>query len=287
MAHLQYLHRGAFPMQSHGSIHVICGPMFSGKTTELLRRMKRFSLAKRRCMLIKYANDNRYGMDGITTHDMRQSAAVACSKLEEAREQANAFDVLGIDEGQFFPDVVEFCEGMAKEGKTVIVAALDGTFQRKPFGTILDLIPLSESVIKLSAVCMLCHREAAFSKRIGSETEIEVIGGADKYIAVCRECFYKGDTNQVAEKEKKRECVAQQALEDTPLSPNTEYSDNSDDNSNSSLEVSYFNSDIQRSFGIDNDDDTPLKNKTSYCHDVRFQEHHLGCQSHCPASISG
>lgn len=110
---------------------------------------------------------------------------------------------------------------------------------------------------------MLCHREAAFSKRIGSETEIEVIGGADKYIAVCRECFYKGDTNQVAEKEKKRECVAQQALEDTPLSPNTEYSDNSDDNSNSSLEVSYFNSDIQRSFGIDNDDDTPLKNKVS------------------------
>eukprot|EP00043_Microstomoeca_roanoka_P008601 m.82725 g.82725 ORF g.82725 m.82725 type:complete len:253 (-) comp14314_c2_seq1:39-797(-) len=200
MAHFHMLQRGGLHMHLQGSIHLVCGPMFSGKTTELLRRMKRFSLAKSRCMLIKYAKDNRYSLDGVVTHDMQQSAAVCCSKLSEVEEKAKEFDVLGIDEGQFFPDIVDFCESMANSGKTVIVAALDGTFQRKPFGTILDLIPLAETVIKLSAVCMICHREAAFSKRLGSETEIEVIGGADKYVAVCRECYH-GDDNCIPDEE--------------------------------------------------------------------------------------
>lgn len=99
------------------------------------------------------------------------------------------FDVIGIDEGQFFPDIVPFCEDMANGGKVVIVAALDGTFQRKGFGSILELVPLAESVTKLTAVCMMCYADGSFSKRIGSETAVEVIGGADKYVAVCRACF--------------------------------------------------------------------------------------------------
>uniref|UniRef100_A0A8C7X6T1 Thymidine kinase n=1 Tax=Oryzias sinensis TaxID=183150 RepID=A0A8C7X6T1_9TELE len=88
-----------------------------------------------------------------------------------------------------FPDTVEFSEEMANLGKTVIVAALDATFQRKPFGNILSLVPLAESVVKLHAVCMQCYREAAYTKRIGVEKEVEVIGGADKYQAVCRTCY--------------------------------------------------------------------------------------------------
>jgi len=100
-------------------------------------------------------------------------------------------DVIGIDEGQFFPDLVEVCEKLAAAGKTVLVASLDGTFQRKPFGRTLELIPMAESVTKLQAVCMICFRDAAFSRRLGDETAIEVIGGADKYVAVCRECFFK------------------------------------------------------------------------------------------------
>lgn len=127
-----------------------------------------------------------------------------------------------------FPDVVEFCEDMANAGKTVIVAALDGTFQRKvlwipppppscqvtaifslqPFGNILNLVPLAESVVKLKAVCMVCYNDAAFTRRLGSETEvsvsctpallytstshmpqIELVGGMDKYMAVCRSCY--------------------------------------------------------------------------------------------------
>lgn len=89
-----------------------------------------------------------------------------------------------------FPDVVTFSEEMANRGKVVIVAALDGTFQRKPFGRICDLIPLAESVVKLTAVCQICQASAAFTKRLGDEKQIELIGGADKYIAVCRHCYH-------------------------------------------------------------------------------------------------
>lgn len=84
---------------------------------------------------------------------------------------------------------------MANQGKIVIVAALDGTFQRKPFGSVLNLVPLAETVTKLTAVCMMCQADAAFSLRLGSETQVELIGGADKYIAVCRRCFVESSIN--------------------------------------------------------------------------------------------
>lgn len=97
----------------------------------------------------------------------------------------------------FFPDIVEFSEEMASLGKTVIVAALDGTFQRKAFGAVLQLVPLAESVVKLNAVCMHCFKDAAFTKRLGEETKVEVIGGAEKYMAVCRDCYQFSTVHQV------------------------------------------------------------------------------------------
>ncbi|XP_016359680.1 thymidine kinase, cytosolic [Sinocyclocheilus anshuiensis] len=115
--------------------------------------------------------------------------AVPASCLRDVWTLALQACVIGIDEGQFFPDTVEFCEEMANMGKTIVVAALDGTFQRKAFGNILNLVPLAESVVKLNAVCMQCFKEAAYTKRLGAEQEVEVIGGADKYHAVCRECY--------------------------------------------------------------------------------------------------
>lgn len=94
--------------------------------------------------------------------------------------------------GLQFTDVVPFCEKMANNGKIVIVAALDGTFQRRAFNTVLDLVPLAESVTKLNAVCMMCCKDAPFSRRIDEhETAVQVIGGADKYLAVCRECYHR------------------------------------------------------------------------------------------------
>lgn len=177
------------PRKTRGQIQVIFGPMFSGKSTELMRRVRRFQIAQYQCLVIKYAKDTRYSDNDMATHDKYTMAAVSASRLSNVLALALDAAVIGIDEGQFFPDTVDFCEDMANRGKTVIVAALDGTFQRKPFGNILGLVPLAESVVKLNAVCMHCYKEAAYTKRLGSETEVEVIGGADKYHAACRSCY--------------------------------------------------------------------------------------------------
>ncbi|XP_026885292.2 LOW QUALITY PROTEIN: thymidine kinase, cytosolic [Electrophorus electricus] len=177
------------PRKIRGQIQVIFGPMFSGKSTELMRRVRRFQIAQYCCLVIKYAKDTRYSDKGMSTHDRNTMDAVPATCLRDVRPVALEACVIGIDEGQFFPDIVEFSEEMANLGKTVIVAALDGTFQRKPFGSILNLVPLAESVVKLNAVCMQCFKEAAYTKRLGTEKEVEVIGGADKYHAVCRACY--------------------------------------------------------------------------------------------------
>lgn len=175
-----------------GLIELIFGPMFSGKTTELIRRVNRFMIAKKTCVVIKYIKDTRYSDDNfISTHNYLKLPALPCGEhLNSIYDKIKNYDCIGIDEGQFFSDIVEFTSKLAdKKGKIVIVSALDGTFKRKPFGNVLDLIPLAENVAKLHAICSICCDEAPFSKRIGLETEIEVIGGSEKYEARCRKCF--------------------------------------------------------------------------------------------------
>jgi len=173
---------------SHGHIEIVFGPMFSGKTTELLRRIKRYQVANYSCLVIKYEKDTRYDSNAVATHDRQTFEAISCSKLSDIADIARQFEVIGVDEGQFFPDTLTFCEEMANLKKIVVVAALDGDFQRQGFGNILNLVPLAENVIKLNAVCMHCYQEAAFTKRLSNDTAREVIGGADKYMAACRDC---------------------------------------------------------------------------------------------------
>jgi len=175
--------------KGRGEIQLIIGPMFSGKSTELLRRLRRCQFAMLRCLMIKYANDDRYDSDMFSTHDGTKVKAAKCQKLEQIEAVTAEYDVIGIDEGQFFPDIVDFSENQANKGKIVIIAALDGTYLRTPFPKFLDLIPLAESVVKLNAICMNCRAEAAFTRRLGSETKLEVIGGEDKYMSVCRICY--------------------------------------------------------------------------------------------------
>ncbi|QCO69502.1 recombinant pox virus thymidine kinase [Myxoma virus] len=175
-----------------GHIYLIIGPMFAGKSTELIRLVKRYQIAKHECIVIKYEKDTRYGnKNNVYTHDSTSISAISTSSLCNVMELVKYANVIGIDEGQFFPNIATFCENMANEGKIIIVAALDGTFQRKPFENILKLIPLSEKVTKLNAVCMDCYTDASYSKRLGTESVIEVIGGKDKYKSVCRKCFFK------------------------------------------------------------------------------------------------
>ena len=181
-----------FTDEHPGSIVLICGPMFAGKTTELMRRVKRELFAQRKCCIVKYARDNRYSDNNVATHDKQQiSATFGFTTLSQfGDEEWKSFDVIAIDEGQFFPDIASFAQMAADSGIKVIISALDGDFQRKPFGKIADLIPLCDNVVKVSAVCMNCQcREAPFTKRIVNAQQQELIGGADMYAAVCRKCY--------------------------------------------------------------------------------------------------
>ncbi len=178
--------------------------MFSGKTSELLRLVERQQIAKRRCVLIRYSKgtrslspltpDDRYSTDCVATHHGQQMPAVSATTLRSVLPECLNYDVVGIDEGQFFPDVVDVADELANYGKVVIIASLDGTFERLPFPSrVLDLVARAEHVVKLHAVCSVCGGNAPFSKRLSQEKDVQVIGGADKYIAVCRACHHAAD----------------------------------------------------------------------------------------------
>ncbi|KAF1742814.1 hypothetical protein MXB_5394 [Myxobolus squamalis] len=171
--------------QYEGRIHVIMGPMFSGKTTELLRNIERLKFAKYNICLVTYSNDTRYSSTpSIATHTklrknwltIRQfHEALYCETMEDIIDKLSEYDAIGIDEAHFIPDVVKYSEILANNGKIVIVAGLDGSFQRKEFGNFLDIIPLAEKVEKLSAVCIKCTMDASFTTRTVMSTEKEAI----------------------------------------------------------------------------------------------------------------
>ncbi|EGR34057.1 thymidine kinase, putative, partial [Ichthyophthirius multifiliis] len=187
--------------QNFGQIQLIYGPMFSGKTSELLRIVKRYSYAKKKCLVVNYIKDNRYTEStSICTHDKitldnnnSYIQTQKCLKLQEIMEKYEMFDVIAIDEGQFFQDIDEKCDFFANNGKIVLVAALDATFQRKPFNNILNLVCISESVTKLTAVCVSCGGNASFTKRKIKCDQIELIGSSEIYEPVCRTCFYNNE----------------------------------------------------------------------------------------------
>ena len=181
-----------------GEIQVIYGPMFSGKSTELLRRIRRFRVRDDSCLILK-TKDKRYTNDEekVVTHDHYNFLeALSCDNLFERELDARGYDVIGIDEGQFFTDIIPFCESMANIGKIVIVACLDSDFRREPFGSICHLIAKAEKVTKLSSICHYCKEDASFSARLTHETEIKVIGGRDKYRPVCITCYSNNAQNE-------------------------------------------------------------------------------------------
>ncbi|XP_066387631.1 thymidine kinase-like [Miscanthus floridulus] len=181
-----------------GEIHVIVGPMFAGKTTALLRRVQAEAGNGRSVALIKSDKDNRYGLDSVVTHDGTKMACWALSELSSFHDKLgieayNKVDVIGIDEAQFFDDLYDFCcKAADRDGKIVVVAGLDGDYKRKKFGSVLDIVPLADSVTKLTARCELCGRRAFFTLRKTQETKTELIGGADVYMPVCRQHYMDG-----------------------------------------------------------------------------------------------
>uniref|UniRef100_A0A7I4C4I3 Thymidine kinase n=1 Tax=Physcomitrium patens TaxID=3218 RepID=A0A7I4C4I3_PHYPA len=181
-------HGSNFVRDNVGSIDVIVGPMFAGKTTALLQRVRKEVDAGRKASLVKSDKDNRYAVSAVVSHDGIQMPCVAVPNLAKFRERVGEeaykqIEVIGIDEAQFFDDLLEFCQSAADvDHKTIIVAGLDGDFLRRRFGFVLDLIPLADSVTKLHARCELCNQPAPFTFRKTVDTETEVIGGVDVYM---------------------------------------------------------------------------------------------------------
>ena len=158
-----------------------------------MRRLRRYEIARHKVLAIKYLHDNRYSKESISSHDHQMMSAISLKELKETTEQINfdEFSVIGVDEGQFFQDVVSFAEWWANNGKIIIISALDSTFQRQPFGDVLNLIPIAENVVKLSAICMKCYKNASFTKRKSEDQQLELIGGIEKYESLCRICYFK------------------------------------------------------------------------------------------------
>lgn len=171
------------------SLNLIIGPMFSGKTTELFRLVRRYILAGKRAVIVKYAKDNRYDSVMACTHDLCKMEALSAIRISDVYDKLLDFDVVGIDEAQFFDDILPHVDNLANLGKTVIIAALDGDYQKKPFLPIVPLFALSEKIVKVNAVCRTCGRDAAFTIRTTTSRELEVIGGEEMYRAVCRSCY--------------------------------------------------------------------------------------------------
>jgi len=175
-----------------GEINLIIGPMYSGKSSELIRRFNRHKIGGKKCIMIKQISDTRYDATKVTTHDKIMEDAYPCKYLYEIDELIRSFDVICIDEIQFFEDAFIFCDKWANENKIIEACGLSGTYRLKPFDVITKLIPLAKiPILHLSAVCKYCGEDASCSRKFVGDDVVIDIGGEDKYEAVCMSCYFK------------------------------------------------------------------------------------------------
>lgn len=174
-----------------GRIEVIAGGMFSGKSEELVRRLRRAAIARQRVQVFKPATDTRHEPDRLVTRDLRELEAQSVASSAELRAALRfGVQVVGIDEAQFFDEgLVDLVTELADHGVRVIVAGLDQDFQRRPFGPMPRLLALAEIVDKMHAVCVRCGAEAHYSQRIAGGGDQVQVGDAEAYEARCRRCF--------------------------------------------------------------------------------------------------
>ncbi len=173
-----------------GAIEVICGCMFSGKTEELIRRLKRAQLAKQKIEIFKPAIDTRYDEVKVVSHDSNFIHSTPVASSSTILLLAADVDVVGIDEAQFFDDeLVNVCNQLAVSGIRVIVAGLDMDYLGKPFGPVPSLMAIAEHVTKVHAICMNCGNIASYSHRTLEESALVVLGETNHYVPLCRHCF--------------------------------------------------------------------------------------------------
>jgi len=173
-----------------GWIEVISGSMFSGKTEELIRRLKRAKIAKQKVEIFKPQIDIRYSEEEVVSHDSNSIRSTPVSSSRNIPLMVSEVDVVGIDEAQFFDmGLAEVCDQLANQGVRVIVAGLDMDFRGKPFGPMPALLASAEYVTKVHAICMRCGHLAQYSHRITNDDKLVVLGEKDSYEPLCRECF--------------------------------------------------------------------------------------------------
>lgn len=187
-----------------GRMELICGSMFSGKTEELIRRLRRAVIAKQKVQVFKPAIDHRYGIEKVTSHngiDFEASPVASARDIE--KELDSDTTVVAIDEVQFFDqEIVDVCDALAESGKRVICAGLDMDFRGVPFGPMPDLMARAEEVSKLHAICVICGNEASRTQRLidhkpaAFDDPIVLVGASEVYEARCRQC------HEIAGKEK-------------------------------------------------------------------------------------
>ena len=181
-----------------GYLKIILGPMTSGKTTELIKEYNRHLAGGFNCCFINHSTDDRYGSGNSKTSTHNKSVVnntFSCEKLDylmlDELERIDPFDVFFINEGQFFQDLKFYVDYLVnRKNKKVYVCGLDGDFRREKFGTLLDIIPICDDIIKLKALCIKCKKsEAIFTHRLTNEKEQTIVGGSESYCALCRSCY--------------------------------------------------------------------------------------------------
>ncbi len=179
-----------FMRPESGWIEVICGSMYSGKTEELIRRLRLARIARKKVQIIKPAIDTRYSEADIVSHNEQSMRSVAVKQARMIPDHIGDAEVIGVDEAQFFDEeLVPVCEELAREGRRVIVAGLDKDWKGEPFAPMPELMAVAEFVTKHHAICVVCGCPANFSQRKTLSREKVLLGAGDVYEARCRHCF--------------------------------------------------------------------------------------------------
>ncbi len=174
-----------------GWIEVIAGCMFSGKTEELIRRLRRATIAKQKVKIFKPKIDNRYSSSDIVSHSEQSLPSILIDDINEVLNSSYDADVIGIDEAQFFSsDIVNVCNQLANNGKRIIIAGLDQDYRGIPFEPMPQLLAIAEYITKTLAICMVCGNPADKTQRKTESAERVIVGAADIYEARCRKCHY-------------------------------------------------------------------------------------------------
>ncbi len=179
-------------MARRGRIEVICGSMFSGKTEELIRRLKRAKFARQKVEIFKPALDTRYSQEEVVSHDSNHILSTPIESSASILLLATDVDVVGIDEAQFFDDELPaVCNELVRRGTRVIIAGLDMDFKCQPFGPMPALMALADEVTKVHAICVRCGNLAYVSHRTVENDKLVLLGEKMEYEPLCRECYYK------------------------------------------------------------------------------------------------